>query len=62
MFSAKQLFSIVALSAILTVSSAARVGCTRFATVQDGDTCNTLSVRNGVSTYARSLRNVEKHP
>ncbi|KAI0256998.1 hypothetical protein BJV78DRAFT_1150029 [Lactifluus subvellereus] len=52
MFSAKQLFSIVALSALLTVASAqARAGCTRNGTVQNGDTCNILSARDSVSTF-----------
>jgi hypothetical protein len=41
MLAAKQLFSIVALSAFLTVASAqARSGCSRNGTVQTNDTCN----------------------
>ena len=51
MFAAKQLFSIVALSAFLTVASAqARSGCSRNGTVQENDTCDILSARDSVST------------
>jgi hypothetical protein len=57
MLAAKQLFSIVALSAFLTVASAqAREGCSRTGTVQDGDTCDSLSSREGVSTCVISLK------
>jgi len=49
MFSAKQLFSIVALSALLAVASAqVRADCTRYGTVVSGDTCTTVSLRYGV--------------
>ncbi len=48
---AKQLLSIVALSAFLTVVSAqARAGCSRNGTVQANDTCDILSARDSVST------------
>jgi hypothetical protein len=51
MLAAKQLFSIVALSAFVTVVSAqARTGCSRNGTVQAGDTCNALCARDNVST------------
>jgi len=52
MLAAKQLFSIVALSAFLTVASAqANSGCSRNGTVQDNDTCDILSARDSVSTF-----------
>ncbi|KAI0256997.1 hypothetical protein BJV78DRAFT_1365851 [Lactifluus subvellereus] len=52
MFFAKQLFSIVALSAFLTVASAqVRACCTRTGIVQNGDTCDKLSARDNVSTF-----------
>ncbi|KAI9454141.1 hypothetical protein BJY52DRAFT_1123028 [Lactarius psammicola] len=56
---AKQLFSVVALSAFLTVASAqARLGCSRNGTVQDSDTCDILSARDSVSTF--QLANANK--
>jgi len=52
MLAAKQLFSIVVLSAFLTVASAqARSGCSRNGTVQANDTCDVLSARDSVSTF-----------
>lgn len=58
MLAAKQLFSIVALSAFVTVVSAqARTGCSRNGTVQAGDTCNALCARDNVSTYQLALVN-----
>jgi len=52
MLAAKQLFSIVALSAFFTVASAqARTGCSRNGTVQAGDSCDALSARDSVSTF-----------
>ncbi len=53
MLAAKQLLSIVALSAFLTlVSAQARAGCSRNGAVQDNDTCDiqVLSARDSVST------------
>ncbi|KAH9065618.1 hypothetical protein EDB87DRAFT_861384 [Lactarius vividus] len=59
MLAAKQLFSIVALSAFLTVASAqARLGCSRNGTVQENDTCDVLSARDSVSTF--QLANANK--
>jgi len=56
MFPARQLFSIIALSTFLTVASAqAREGCSRIGTVLENDTCDILSARDGVSTYAALL-------
>jgi hypothetical protein len=58
MLAAKQLFSVVALSAFLTVASAqARSGCSRNGTVQTNDTCNILSARDNVSTYQLAFVN-----
>jgi LysM repeat protein len=58
MLAVKQLFSIVALSAFLTVASAqARSGCSRNGTVQANDTCNIFSARNNVSTYQLAFAN-----
>jgi len=52
MLAAKQLFSVVALSAFLTVASAqARSGCSRNGTVQPNDSCDIFSARNNVSTF-----------
>ena len=57
MLAAKQLFSIDALSAFFTVGSAqARSGCSRTGIVQDGDTCNSFSSCEGVSTCVISLK------
>lgn len=56
MHAAKQLFSIVALSAFLTVVSAqARTGCSRNGTVQPNDTCDILCARDSVSTCVLSM-------
>ncbi|KAF8265764.1 hypothetical protein EI94DRAFT_1734732 [Lactarius quietus] len=63
MLAARQLFSIVALSAFLTVASAqARSGCSRNGTVQAGDTCNSFSVRDNVSTFQLANANPDIDP
>ncbi|KAN0134321.1 hypothetical protein V8E53_007819 [Lactarius tabidus] len=63
MLAAKQLFSIVALSAFLTVVSAqARTGCSRNGTVQLGDTCNIICARDSVSTYQLAFVNAAIDP
>ncbi|KAI0258615.1 hypothetical protein BC834DRAFT_974967 [Gloeopeniophorella convolvens] len=55
----KQLFALVALSALFAVASAqARTGCSRNGTVQDSDTCDILSARDNVSTF--QLANANK--
>ncbi|KAH9065550.1 hypothetical protein EDB87DRAFT_1554630 [Lactarius vividus] len=52
MITAKQLFSVVVLSAFLTLASAqAREGCSRTGAVLEDDTCDKLSARDNVSTF-----------
>jgi hypothetical protein len=52
MFAAKQLFSIVALSAVLTIAFAqAHYGCSRNGSVQIDDTCDIYSLRDEVPTF-----------
>ncbi|KAI0003812.1 hypothetical protein BJV74DRAFT_488152 [Russula compacta] len=52
MFAPKQLFTLALLSGLVTLTSAqARVGCSRLDSVLPGDTCNTVSARNSVSTF-----------
>ena len=53
MFFSKRLLSLATISMLLTlVSAQARAGCSRNGTVQIGDTCDALSARDSVSTYA----------
>lgn len=53
MFFSKQLLSLAVISAVVTFASAqARIGCSRNGTVQANDTCDILSARDNVSTYA----------
>ena len=56
MFPARQLISVIVFSTFLTVASAQpRAGCSRIGTVLENDTCDILSARDGVSTYAALL-------
>jgi hypothetical protein len=55
MFFPKQLLSLAAFSALVTSASAQGTGtidCSRFGIVEADDTCDIISVRENVSTYA----------